>query len=101
MQTACLFQGIAGQRAIVTGASQGIGEGIARLLAENGAEVAVTHEPDDRRAASASHVVNEIRTAGGSAYAVPLDLAGFASVDHLIRTVTNRGPIHLLVNNAF
>ena len=59
------------QRAIVTGASSGIGKGVALALAQAGAKVAVNYRAGGEKAAL---VVNEIKEAGGQAMAVQADL---------------------------
>ena len=84
---------LAGRRALVTGAGQGVGAGIARLLAEAGAEVVV----NDLHAARAAQVVAAIGDAGGRA-----DVAAFDVTDHagVATAVAAIGPIDVLVNNA-
>ena len=87
-----------GQTALVTGASRGIGRAVALALAGEGAEVVVNYasSPD-----AAEAVVAEIQANGGSAYALPADVADEASVEDLFKTVLKRsGRIDVLVNNA-
>jgi NAD(P)-dependent dehydrogenase (short-subunit alcohol dehydrogenase family) len=94
-----------GKVAIVTGASRGIGEAIARRMAGEGAVVAVTArtvEPGDSRfEGSISETVDLITKAGGSAIAVAADLSKQEDRKRLIEHVTKElGPIDVLVNNA-
>ncbi len=84
--------------AIVTGASKGIGAGIARALADAGASVVVNYRSD---AAGADRVVDDIRAAGGQASAVRGDVSAAADVKTLFETArTTFGPVDILVNNA-
>ena len=87
-----------GQIALVTGASRGIGRAVALALAEAGAEVVVNYSssPD-----AADAVVNEIKEAGGQAYALQANVAEEEAVNGLIKSVIERsGRIDVLVNNA-
>lgn len=84
---------LAGRRALVTGAGQGVGEGIARLLAAAGAEVVV----NDYVAERAQAVVDDIVAAGGRAVAAPFDVTDHAGVAAAVADV---GPVGILVNNA-
>jgi 3-oxoacyl-[acyl-carrier protein] reductase len=81
---------------IVTGASRGIGRGIAELMATRGAHVVAAARGDN-----AAATVAAIRDAGGAAEAVSLDVTDTASVETLIEGVLARhGRIDILVNNA-
>ena len=87
-----------GQIALVTGASRGIGRAVALALAEAGAEVVVNYSssPD-----AADAVVNEIKEAGGQAYALQANVAEEDAVNGLVKSVIERsGRIDVLVNNA-
>ena len=87
-----------GKVALVTGASKGIGAGIARELAARGAAVAVNYSGSK---AAAEQVVAEIKKAGGKAIAVQANLANPESIGPLIETVAKQlGQINVLVNNA-
>jgi 3-oxoacyl-[acyl-carrier protein] reductase len=89
---------LAGQTALVTGASRGIGRAIALALAAEGAELVVNYA---RSASAAEAVVAEIVAAGGRAYALAADVAKEAEVDGLIQAVLERsGRLDVLVNNA-
>ena len=84
---------LAGHRALVTGGGQGVGAGIATLLAAAGAHVVV----NDLHLARAQAVADEIVATGGSASAVAFDVADHAAV---AAGVAASGGIDILVNNA-
>ncbi|QIE46278.1 SDR family oxidoreductase [Pseudohalocynthiibacter aestuariivivens] len=83
-----------GQRALVTGAAQGIGAGIARALAGAGAEIIAADQraPDDTVAA--------IADAGGQAIGVTCDVSDATSVAMLFDQIARRGPLNVAVNAA-
>jgi 3-oxoacyl-[acyl-carrier protein] reductase len=84
--------------ALVTGASRGIGAGIAIALAEAGADVAVNYR---ERAEAAQQVCDEIRALGRKALAVQADVSIAADVLRLIDQVERElGSVDILVNNA-
>ena len=94
-----------GRVALVTGASRGIGNAIARRFAAAGATVAVTArtiEPGDSRfEGSITETVDEISRAGGTAVAVAADLSRQEDRRRLVEEVTAAlGPVDILVNNA-
>jgi len=83
--------------ALVTGAGQNVGAGIARMLAAQGAAVAV----NDVRAERAEEVAAAIREAGGRAVAVAFDVTDYdAVVAGVAAAEAALGPIDILVNNA-
>jgi short-subunit dehydrogenase len=83
--------------AVVTGASSGIGAGVAAMLAARGARVALAA----RRAAELERVAADIRLAGGVALPVVTDLAEDTSLANLLsRTRDELGEVDVLVNNA-
>ena len=96
---------LAGKVAIVTGASRGIGEAIAKRYAMEGAKVVVSartvNEEDHYLPGSISQTVNEIKEAGGEALAVKANLALPEDRANLIDATTNEfGFVDILVNNA-
>ena len=88
---------LTGTVAIVTGASSGIGDATARLLAEHGAAVAVVARRKDRL----DRLVSQIEADGGAALAVPTDLTDRAQAEQAVQTVVDRfGRLDILINNA-
>lgn len=84
--------------AIVTGASKGIGAGIARQLAADGAKVVVNYASSKNRA---DMVVAEIEAAGGSAVAIGADVSKQVEVESLIKeAIQNYGRLDIVVNNS-
>jgi len=87
-----------GKRALITGASRGIGRGIAEVFADEGADVAVNFvsHPD-----KADEVVKALRAKGRKAMAVKADVARRGDVEPMFDTVWKElGPLDILVNNA-
>jgi NAD(P)-dependent dehydrogenase (short-subunit alcohol dehydrogenase family) len=85
--------GLTGQRALVTGATSGIGRAVALQLARDGAEVLV----HGRDAARGAETVEEITAAGGQARFVAADLVDAGDVERLASEV---GDVDILINNA-
>ena len=84
--------------ALVTGGSRGIGAAIAKRLAADGANVAITYAKD---AAAASSVVKEIEREGGKAVAIQADAADVDAVKGAVeKAVATFGQLDVLVNNA-
>jgi 3-oxoacyl-[acyl-carrier protein] reductase len=89
--------GIGGKRAIVTGASKGIGRAIALELAREGVAVAICsrHEDELRRAAE------EVRSLGGPVFALTADVTDPEDVHAFVaRSAAELGGIEFLINNA-
>src|SRR5215471_8623764 len=86
-----------GKYALITGAGSGIGEAIARLFAQQGAQVIVA----DLQADAAQRVTSSIVELGGVANALPLDVADEIQVRKgFVDVVDQHGRLDILVNNA-
>ncbi len=86
-----------GKVALVTGAGQGIGRGVATLLAAEGVKVAVNDFYEDR----ALKVAREIEKSGGTACGIQADVRDLDQVRAMAATVERTlGPVDILVNNA-
>lgn len=89
---------LAGKTALVTGSSQGIGEGVALRFAQEGADVVVNYHSHPEEA---DNVVNQIKALGRRAVAIQADLGRVAEVTSLVqRSVEALGRLDILVNNA-
>lgn len=92
------MRGLKGKVALVTGASRGIGRGIALRLAEEGCKVIVNY---NRSAGAAQDVVDQITRNGGEAIAIQADVSNGQEAQRLVREALNTfGRVDILVNNA-
>lgn len=83
--------------AIITGAGSGIGEGIAKTFAKEGAKVVVAN----RTVEKGERVVNEIKNSGGEAIFFQTDVSSWQSWQDLVKkTIETFGKIDILINNA-
>ena len=88
---------LSGRVALVSGASRGIGEAIAKLLAEQGAHIIVT----SRKLEGCEHVAAAIRAAGGSAEAMACHIGELEQIEATFAKVkAQHGRLDILVNNA-
>lgn len=86
------------QIAIVTGASSGIGAGIAQALASEGAKVVVNYSSSPQKA---QKVVDQINADGGDAFSVKADVSKENDVLELFaQTISHYGTVDILINNA-
>lgn len=89
---------LAGRKALVTGASRGIGAAIALTLAKAGADVAITYE---RSADRAADVVREIEALGRRGHAIQADSADAEAVEAAVKQAAGAlGGLDILINNA-
>lgn len=87
---------LTGKAALVTGASQGIGRAAAEALARAGARTWLAA----RNAGKLAEVAEAIRSQGGQAEVLELDVADFASIEARLEPVMGAGGVEILVNNA-
>ncbi|MBV8292740.1 MAG: SDR family NAD(P)-dependent oxidoreductase, partial [Mycobacterium sp.] len=88
---------LTGRVALVTGSGQGVGAATAKLLAGQGAAVAVNDYFADRAAAVAA----DIAAAGGRAHPLAADITDSAALQAMVSDVEHQlGPVDILVNNA-
>ena len=89
---------IEGKIALVTGSSQGIGQGVAVRLAQEGAKIIVNYHSNPQ---GADDTLKQIRDAGSDGIAIQADLGKTSEIDGLIaQSVAKYGQIDILVNNA-
>src|SRR5271169_6090504 len=89
---------LSGQKALVTGASKGLGAGIAAALAQAGADVLVNYRGDRE---GAERTAGEVRAAGRTAVVVRADVSNEAEVLEMYRRMIEElGRIDILINNS-
>jgi NADP-dependent 3-hydroxy acid dehydrogenase YdfG len=92
-----MSQNIAGKIVVITGASSGLGEAVARLLSSEGASVVL----GARRAERIETLARELTDAGGKAVAVTTDVTDSDQVKRLVDTAVQRfGRVDVIINNA-
>ncbi|MEC8264260.1 MAG: SDR family NAD(P)-dependent oxidoreductase, partial [Candidatus Thermoplasmatota archaeon] len=90
-------EALAGKRALICGASGGIGASTARMMAKAGASVVVAARSVDKLDA----LVQELASLGpGPHVSMALDLEDLSAVDAAVEELLSDGPVHVLVNNA-
>ncbi|QOS81774.1 2,3-dihydro-2,3-dihydroxybenzoate dehydrogenase [Paenibacillus sp. JNUCC31] len=91
------YTGIDGKVAVVTGAAQGIGEAVARLLAQQGAIIAAVDIREDQL----NQLVTDLRNQSHQATACPVDISDHQAVEAVVQLIEETvGPIGILVNAA-
>jgi NAD(P)-dependent dehydrogenase (short-subunit alcohol dehydrogenase family) len=96
---------LSGQVAVVTGASRGIGRGIAEVLAECGARIYIVARSADSappgRSGTLNDLADSIASRGGDAVVAPCDLSDEAAIASLFdRVERDEGHLEIVVNNA-
>ena len=90
-----IAQGLQGKRALITGASKGIGRGLASAFAAQGAEIVAVARDETGLA----EVEREVEAAGSSAHIIRADFSDMADVMRVAAEADTLG-VHILVNNA-
>ena len=91
---------LSGQSVLITGASSGIGAGLASAFAAQGCHIAVNY-PDTSAQSAADNIVNAISVNGGKAIAVQADVSHSGEVATMMEaTLKHFGKLDILINNA-
>lgn len=86
-----------GRRALVCGASRGIGRAVALALAESGAEVLAVARDED----ALTGLLDELACAAGQTHrAIPLDLCDGEALTRRMQTLADDSPVHIVINNT-
>jgi len=89
---------LSNKKALVTGASRGIGKGIALALADQGADISVNYHSKSEEAEA---VVNQIKQMGREAFSIQADVSQSADVAKMLATIKEKwSKLDILVNNA-
>ena len=88
---------LTGKWALVTGGSRGIGKGICLELAKEGCNVVVNYVAHKEKA---EETVQEIKSLGVESYSVRANVANRDEVDDMVKTVTDKNALDILVGNA-
>ncbi len=89
---------LAGKTALITGAAQGVGKGIALSLAHAGCSVAIN---DKEESPLTAQTIQEIRALGAEAFAAPADIRSSQSIRTMFESLSQKFPkLDILVNNA-
>lgn len=92
-----MVNSLKGKVILITGASSGFGEEAARLFAKEGCHVVLAA----RRVERLQTIVTEIQSAGGEAFAIPIDVNQRAEIDRMVQIVLERyNKVDILFNNA-
>ncbi len=87
-----------GKKTLITGASSGIGRGIARIFAREGADTVISYR---NNASGAQTAVEELQSYGGRVHSVKVDIARPGDIDSMLKeAVSFLGGLDILVNNA-
>lgn len=96
-KTASMKNLLTGKVALVTGASRGIGRGIARILSLHGADVWINYHRSEK---AAEQLALEIKELGGSCHTIQANVTDKSDTSRMINQIAQNKGLHILVNNA-